>query len=85
MFIVLRDGNGFLQCVLSDLLVSNTNYIFGLFLSNNSVNIIHGYTVALKITLFKCVQSLMLVHLLLELIAFNSLINFPFFSFQAKL
>ena len=45
----------------------------------------HGYTVALKITLFKCVQSLMLVHLLLELIASNSLINFPFFSFQAKL
>ena len=38
MFIVIRDGNGFLQCVLSDLLVSNTNYIFGLFLSKNSVN-----------------------------------------------
>ena len=26
MFIVLRDGNGVLQCVLSDLLVSSSNF-----------------------------------------------------------
>ena len=39
---------------------------------------------ALKITLFKCVQSLMLVHLLLELIASNSLINFPFLFLPSK-